>query len=104
MTTTYCDKCGAYIPSTSDVCLSCGKPKRFYSESEGDYLVFHGEKIPIYVGNVETQILESTDCRGLCDEMPRYIIKYIRKFVVIEKHPCEDMTKEVNYQRRNKNK
>lgn len=88
MTTTYCDKCGAYIPSTSDVCLSCGKPKRLHLDDDSDYLFFRGEKIPVYIENTETKLMDVAIGGRMEDGTicPR-TLKYLRKFCAIEIKP-----------------
>ena len=84
----FCPSCGAYIPTESDVCLSCGKPRRLNTEPEGDYLFFQGEKIPIYVAHIEAVPL-AFQFTGRCEdgEMRRDEIKYYRKFEIIESKP-----------------
>ena len=84
----YCKFCGAYIPVESDVCLACGKPRKQHIDDEGDYLFFRGEKIPVYIENIETQLIDVAIGGRMKDGTicPR-VLKYLRKFSAAELKP-----------------
>ncbi len=84
----YCKTCGAYIPVESDVCLACGKPRRFHIDDNEDYLFFKGEKIPVYIECTETKLMDVAiggrmENGTIC---PR-VLKYLRKFSAVEVKP-----------------